>query len=132
MIPRDAILRIARPTDNLEQLARMYVEGLGFTLLSKFKSHNGFDGVILGHPQHPWHLEFTHHRGTRVGGAPTEDNLLVFYVPDREAWQKACADLAAAGFKEVAAYNEYWSQRGKTYEDVDRYRVVIENDGWRK
>ena len=132
MIPKGSVLRIARPTDNLRQLARMYVDGLGFTILSEFSGHNGFDGVILGHAHQPYHLEFTQHRGTTAGGAPTQDNLLVFYVPDRADWNKCCTALAAAGFTEVPAYNDYWNERGKTFEDVDRYRVVIENDSWRK
>jgi hypothetical protein len=131
-LPKDAVLRVARPTDRLEELKRMYVDGLGFELLSEFHGYNGFDGAILGHPRHPYHLEFTHHRGTTVGGAPTKDNLLVFYVPGDEAWRQCCSALAAAGFKEVQAYNNYWDQRGKTFEDIDRYRVVIENDTWRK
>jgi hypothetical protein len=132
MLPKDAVLRIARPTDKLQPLVRMYIDGLGFTVLSEFSGHNGFDGVILGHPAHPWHLEFTHHRGTSVGRAPTQDNLLVFYVPDRDTWQASCTAMTAAGFREVRAYNDYWDQRGKTFEDLDGYRVVIENDTWRK
>lgn len=132
MIPKEAVLRIARPTDRLAEITRMYTNGLGFQLLSKFEGHNGFDGVILGHPQHPYHLEFTHHRGTQVGYAPTQDNLLVFYVPEGNAWVSACEAMLAAGFVEVPSYNDYWDQRGRTFEDPDHYRVVVEQDTWSK
>lgn len=110
----------------------MYADGLGFERLSEFSGNNGFDGVILGHPHHPYHLEFTQHRGTPAGRAPTHDNLLVFYVPDPDTWSECCASMVAAGFIEVRAFNGYWEQRGKTFEDLDGYRVVIENDRWRK
>jgi hypothetical protein len=64
-----AILRIARPTDHLAAIAAMYATGLDFTVLAQFHDHDGFDGIILGHPQHPYHLEFTTHRGHQVGNA---------------------------------------------------------------
>ncbi len=130
MIPKESVLRVPRPTDRLDELARMYVDGLGFNVLLEVHNHAGFDGVILGHPGHPYHLEFTHHRGTVVGGAPTRDNLLVFYVPHPETWALCCSTMTEAGFKEVVSYNEYWDRLGKTFEDVDGYRVVIQNDTW--
>jgi hypothetical protein len=132
VIHPNTVIRIARPTDRLDVITTQYMKGLGFQLLSTFEDHKGFDGVILGHPQHPYHLEFTHHRGTQVGYAPTQDNLLVFYVPGHEAWRSACAAMVAAGFTEVASYNPYWDERGKTFEDADRYRIVIECDAWMK
>jgi YycE-like N-terminal domain len=73
-----AVLRIARPTDHLTAIAEMYAKGLVFTVLAQFEDHDGFDGIILGHPQSPYHLEFTTHRGHQVGKAPTQDHLLVF------------------------------------------------------
>lgn len=130
MIPRNAVLRIARPTDRLDEVSRMYVEGLGFEVLGGFTDHDGFDGVILGHPHHAYHLEFTHHAGTKVGRAPSKDHLLVFYVPEREAWAASCERMLAAGFKEMAAYNPYWDRSGRSFEDPDGYRVVIQNRDW--
>ena len=50
------ILRVARPTDNLPELLRFYRAGLGLQQLASFTAHNGFDGVMLGHPQAPYHL----------------------------------------------------------------------------
>jgi hypothetical protein len=81
-----SITRVARPTDNLAAIGEMYAGGLGLTVLAQFTDHDGFDGVVLGHPHQPYHLEFTAHRGHRVGKAPSQDHLLVFYLPDKEEW----------------------------------------------
>ena len=32
---------------------------------------------------------------------PTEDNLLVFYIPDGEEWETRVGKMTAAGWKEV-------------------------------
>jgi len=69
-----AVLRIARSTDHLAAIAEMYATGLDFIVLAQFEAHDGFDGIILGHPQQPYHLEFTTHRGHQVGKAPTHDS----------------------------------------------------------
>lgn len=127
MIPPGSTLRIARPTDHLEEISAQYINGLGFSLLGEFYDHDGFNGVIIGHDLHPYHLEFTHHLGTRVGRAPTSDNLLVFYIPQVVAWRLACEALIAAGFRPVDSYNPYWDRAGKTFEDLDGYRVVLQN-----
>lgn len=130
MIPRIAKLRVARPTDNLAQVTDMYTKGLGFKLLGSFEGHNGFDGTIIGHEQHNYHLEFTHHRGTTVGKAPTKDNLLVFYFQDPLIWDSCCKQMVAAGFMQVTSYNDYWDEVGRTFEDIDGYRVVLQNREW--
>ena len=127
---RRAKLRIARPTDNMASVVDFYRRGLGFMQLAAFEDHVGFDGVILGAPGLPYHLEFTHRRGHRVGLAPTEDNLLVFYLPDRPAWQAAVDRLGDLGAKAVASYNPYWDVQGKTFADPDGYRVVLQNADW--
>ena len=130
MIPTEAKLRIARPTDNLDKIAKMNINGLGFEKLADFKNHRGFDGIIIGHPEHIYHLEFTHHRGTLVGRAPTKDNLLIFYLSDEKQWKYCCENMNLAGFNEVDSYNPYWDEKGKTFEDMDGYRVVLQNQKW--
>lgn len=123
-------MRVARSTDHLAEITRMYVEGLGFALIGEFHGHNGFDGSIIGHPEHPYHLEFTHHHGAKVGTAPTKDNLLVFYIPDKRIWAECCGKMKAAGFRLVPAYNDYWEFTGQSFEDIDGYRVVLQNRAW--
>ncbi len=125
-----AHLRVARPTDNLTDIVKFYRDGLGFEVLYEFHDHEGFDGVMLGHKESAYHLEFTHKRGHTSGRAPTEDNLLVFYVPDETEWQKAVQRLESQGYKAVKAFNPYWDKQGKTFEDPDGYRVVLQNARW--
>lgn len=122
-----AHLRVARPTDDLQPLADMYREGLGLEEIGRFMEHDGFDGVILGRRGLGYQLEFTRQDGHTVGRAPTKDNLLVFYHPDRAGWEAACARMVAAGFSTVTSWNPYWEDLGRTFEDPDGYRVVIQN-----
>ena len=130
MIPAGITLRVARPTDQLQAVVAFYRDGLGFSQLSSFAAHNGFDGVILGHPAAPWHLEFTHQPGHTVGRAPTQDNLLVFYIPDQAAWEAARDRLIAFGAVPVHSYNPFWDDAGVTFEDPDGYRIVLQNGAW--
>jgi len=125
-------MRVARPTDNLAAIAKMYVKGLGFDVLTEFEDHRGFDGVILGHPKQPYHIEFTSQRGHEVGKAPTRDHLLIFYVPDKNDWEAGCEQMISAGFREMPSYNPYWDLQGRTFEDIDGYRVVLQNAAWTK
>jgi hypothetical protein len=124
-------MRVVRPSDNLATIAEMYAKGLGFAVLGEFKDHRGFDGVILGHPWQPYHIEFTSHQGHKVGKAPTKDHLLVFYIPEKADWEANCAQMISAGFREVPSYNPYWDVQGKTFEDIDGYRVVLWNAAFR-
>jgi len=124
------ILRVARPTDRLDQVLRFYIEGLGLHILYRFEDHDGFDGVMVGMPGEAYHFEFTHHRGHSVGCAPTQDNLIVFYLPKQLEWQQAIKRMNAAGYKPVKSYNPYWDNKGVTFEDPDGYRVVLQNEAW--
>ena len=123
-------MRVARPTDNLDAVTRFYREGLGLAELARFEDHDGFDGVILGLPGAPYHLEFTHARGHRVGRAPTADHLLVFYLPDENQWLAAIARLTTLGHRPVPSFNPYWDKQGRTFEDPDGYRVVLQQAAW--
>ena len=123
-------LRVARPTDDLAGLAAMYREGLGLRVLGEFADHDGFDGVMLGRPGCPWHLEFTTRRGHAAGGAPSPEHLLVLYLPDRDEWQRRAEAMRSAGFTEVPPDNPYWSRHGATFADPDGYRVVLQNAPW--
>ena len=125
-----AHVRIARPTNDLAALKTFYCEGLGFGVLYEFAGHDGFDGLMLGLDSHHYHLEFTKKEGHDAGRAPTQDNLMVFYLADHAAWQAALDRMAAAGYEPVASFNMYWDVKGKTFQDPDGYRVVLQNDTW--
>lgn len=127
-----AHLRVARPTDLMETVVRFYRDGLGMEILGQFLDHDGFDGVMVGYPGAAYHLEFTNKAGHRVGRAPTQDNLLVIYLPDPAQWNAAIARLENAGYQPVPSFNPYWDKQGKTFEDPDGYRVVLQNASWGK
>jgi catechol 2,3-dioxygenase-like lactoylglutathione lyase family enzyme len=124
------VLRVARATDDLDGLLPFYRDGLGLGVLYRFEDHDGFDGVMLGRTGAPYHFEFTRARGHGVGKAPTRDNLLVFYLPEEDAWRAAVARMRDAGFAPVPAFNPYWDRDGVTFEDPDGYRVVLQRAAW--
>lgn len=125
-------IRIARPTDQLELIVLMYREGLGLEVLGSFYDHDGFDGIMLGHPGEHYHLEFTSKEGHRAGKAPTKENILVFYIEDKNEWKYQCEKMTFAGFNKVDSFNPYWDKDGCTFEDADGYRVVLQNSAWNK
>lgn len=128
-IPK-AHLRIARPTRALAPLLAFYRDGLGFELLGSFEDHDGFSGVMLGHEGAGYHLEFTVEGDVDPGRAPSREHLLVFYLPDADAWRAACARLEAQGFAAVEPHKPYWAARGRNYEDPDGYGVILQNSDW--
>ncbi|HZJ55683.1 MAG TPA: VOC family protein [Myxococcaceae bacterium] len=129
-MPSVPVVRVARPSDDLRALLPFYCDGLGLEILGSFVDHQGFDGVMLGRPGAPYHLELTHQRGHPVGRAPSRDHLLVFYLPDRSQWTQAVQRMRAAGFEPVPSYNPYWDREGTTFEDPDGYRIVLQCGAW--
>jgi catechol 2,3-dioxygenase-like lactoylglutathione lyase family enzyme len=125
-----ATLRVARSTNRMAQIKAFYVEGLGLAELAAFEDHAGFDGIVLGAPLAPYHLEFTHQRGRPSAAAPDPESLLVFYLPDGGEWQAAVDRLRAFGATVVASENPYWDTHGVTFEDPDGFRVVLQKAAW--
>lgn len=123
-------LRIARATDDLAAVVQFYRDALGFEMLGEFQNHDGFDGVMLGHKNAAYHLEFTRQAGHTVGRAPNPECLLVFYLPDETEWRAAIDRLEQASHTAVPAFNPYWDLRGRTFEDPDGWRVVLWNGKW--
>ncbi len=120
-------VRIARPTDRLSEVVQFYTEGLGLAKLGGFEDHDGYDGVFIGLPGAGYHLEFT----ARVAGspcpAPSEDNLLVLYIPDRARIERIARRLEVMGYPPVAPENSFWLDQGITIADPDGWRVVLMN-----
>ena len=115
---------------DLAKSLRMYCDGLGWRVLGEFADHDGFDGAMVGDADASYHFEFTVKRADGAAPAPTTEDLVVLYLPILQEWQRTCASLVAAGFVEVASTNPYWSARGKTFQDPDGYRIVLENATW--
>ena len=119
-------IRVARPTDRLDELRRFYCEGLGLEELGGFDDHDGYKGVFVGLPETDLHLEFTSHVDGSPCPAPSADNLLVFYVGSVEARDAVAAQLGALGVGSVAPENPYWEAvAALTFEDPDGWRVVL-------
>jgi catechol 2,3-dioxygenase-like lactoylglutathione lyase family enzyme len=119
-------LRIARPTNNLSALQDFYVNALGLQVIGSFADHAGYDGIMLGHPEYSWHLEFTKQHGVIFPRAPTKEHLLVFYFPVQEEWEAAVTAVEVNGGVRVESENPYWDVKGVTFEDPDGYRVVLQ------
>ena len=117
-------VRIARPTDKLEEVVRFYSKGLGLKILTSFQEHAGYSGFILGLPGAEYQLEFTHHKRGSPCPVPTQDNLLVLYLSDRKAVDQIAARLEGMGHHPVSPENPYW-KKGVTVEDPDGWRVVL-------
>ena len=76
------------------------------------------------------HFEFTISHVHPVPATPTKEDLVVFYIPSRAEWDAACSKMLAAGFLPTASFNPYWDLRGRTFEDHDGYRTVLQNAAW--
>lgn len=118
-------VRIARPTDHLDDVVAFYRDGLGLTEIGSFRGHDGYDGVMLGLPGVGYHLEFTRHEHGSPGAAPGKDNLLVLYLPEPGAVEAVAARLESKGHKSVEPENPYWKANSITFEDPDGWRVVL-------
>jgi len=121
------VIRVARGTNDFGPIRRFYCAGLGLEELERFEDHDGFDGILLGRRGWPYHLEFTIERGQTAPRSSSADQLLAFYLPDASVWKAAVDRLVAAGFLPVAAGNPYWDRNGKTFEDPEGFRVVLQN-----
>jgi hypothetical protein len=58
--------------------------------------------------------------------APTRDNLLVLYLPNREIINFKIQRLEALGYAAVSPANPYcWEGKSVTVEDPDGWRLVL-------
>lgn len=119
-------VRVARPTDRLEEVVRFYRDGLGLPELGRFQGHSGYDGVLLGLPGSEYHLELTSHVDGSPCPAPSADNLLVLYLDGRQAALAATARLEGMGYPAVEPDNPYWDGRSITVADPDGWRIVLD------
>ena len=124
------ILRVARPTNDLATLRSFYCDGAGFSVLASFSGHEGFDGLVLGYPEAPWHLELLNEISVAASPAEGPEHLLVLYMPEQSEWQTAVDRMHRHGYEPVAANNPYWDVAGMTFEDPDGYRLVFQNRAW--
>ncbi|MCP1493229.1 putative glyoxalase superfamily protein PhnB [Peribacillus frigoritolerans] len=122
-----AQIRVARPTDQLKKVVNFYCEGLGLKKIGSFEGHEGYDGIMIGLPDSSYHLEFTQHNDGSPCPAPSKDNLLVFYIPERKTIEEITNRLKGMGYEQVSPENPYWEKSGVTIEDPDGWRIVLMN-----
>lgn len=119
-------LRVARHTDQLEDVVAFYRDGLGLPEIGRFRDHDGYDGVFLDIPATGAHLELT--AGGRHGApTPHPESLLVLYVGDDAGVQAIAARI---GTEPVSPANPYWAAHGLMFEDPDGFRVVLVPERW--
>lgn len=118
-------VRIARATNNLAEVLKFYRDGLGLKELASFNDHQGYSSVMLGLPGRLCHLEFT----LKIDGErlppPNADDLLVLYIPEKQAIGRLVVKLGAMGFFPVSPANPYWEDKGVTIADPDGWHVVL-------
>jgi catechol 2,3-dioxygenase-like lactoylglutathione lyase family enzyme len=119
-------VRFARHTDQLDEIARFYRDGLGLPEIGRFSGHAGYDGVFLELPGTDAHLEFTT-GGEHAAPKPHPESLLVLYLGDDETVARA---LASSGASPVVPANPYWASNGVTIEDPDGFCVVLVPSVW--
>ncbi len=126
-------LRLSRPTNNLENVLRFYCDGLGFEVLDRYEAQQGWDGLIIGHRDWPYQLEFSRRRdGSVVPLAPTPEHSVVFCIEDHDFWEKTLQSLFEAGFTQVTPPQLYADSGVASYEDPDGYRLILVQGRWKK
>lgn len=119
--------RIARPTNNLAAIRQFYHQGLDLPVVGEFSGHEGYDGLMLGLPDGPHHLEFTAFKDPIALPLPTKEHLLVFYFDTPDKYKAANERLQQLGYLPVTPENPYWASKSFSYEDPDKWRVVLFN-----
>jgi catechol 2,3-dioxygenase-like lactoylglutathione lyase family enzyme len=124
-------LRIARPTRNLAQAERFWVDGLQLDVLYRAAPDTDSNHALLmvGWHDAAWHLELIEDPDEETPPSPTEEDLLVLYLGgpiDHDVIER----LLAAGGERVPSHNPYWDQWGVTLQDPDGYRLVLSHRSW--
>lgn len=116
--------RVARHTNQLDEIRRFYTTIFEFEILGEFKNHNNYDGIFIGKPHFDWHLEFTtsnedanHHFD--------EDDCLVFYPQNQQEYDAIIENLEKFKLKPIKAKNPYWNENGITILDPDGFHIII-------
>jgi catechol 2,3-dioxygenase-like lactoylglutathione lyase family enzyme len=123
------MVRIARPTLDLERTRSFYEDVVGLAVIATFTDHDGFDGVIFALWKRRVQLELVR---SPHGDAPTpgvEDALVVYHRSADDA-DVAVTRLRTAGAPEIPrddpALNPYWPQTGaRVFVDPDGYRLIV-------
>jgi catechol 2,3-dioxygenase-like lactoylglutathione lyase family enzyme len=118
-------VRIARPTDKLDEVLDFYCRDLGLPELYRTAAH-GYQVVMVGLPGDKYHLEFTSNADGSPGRAPSDENLLVFYFATANQMYDVVARLGESGHQPVGLDNPWWRENGAiAFADPDNWRIVL-------
>lgn len=117
-------LRMARHTNNLEEIESFYVDLLGFERLGGFQKHNNYDGVFIGKSGLDWHFEFTQSE-VKANHIFDEDDVIVLYPKTISDYDELIKRLLQKDIAVIEAVNPFWNENGKMIQDPDGYRIVI-------
>ena len=114
-------LRIARHTDQLDEVVAFYRDRVGFPEIGRFRGHDGYDGVFLEIPGTGAHLEFTT-GGGQHGPDPHPESLLVLYVDSQDEFDAIAERLTQT---RVSPANPYWERNARAYTDPDGFQILL-------
>ena len=117
-------LRVARHTNNLENIKSFYANILGLEILGGFENHNNYDGIFIGKPSENWHLEFTKSK-EKINISCNEEDYLVFYPENQLEYEQILKNIEANKIKFITSKNLYWNENGKIILDPDGFGVII-------
>ncbi|MBF4691631.1 VOC family protein [Fusibacter ferrireducens] len=117
-------VRFARHAKALEPLLHFYCNLLGLKVISEFKDHNGYTGVILSCDHCNWEIEFTISSNCPNHKAD-EDDLIVFKYDDKVQYGLVLERLRKEKYLEFAPKNPFWEDNGKLFRDPEGYGIVI-------
>ena len=118
-------MRVARPTNDIEQVVIFWSQVVGLKVLSRFVNHDGYDGAILGYPYTGWELEVTHHSSGMPLPAPTDEDIIALYL-NRDEADKIIDRLCRAGHPQMKHPNPYWQAMGASvHTDPDGYTLIV-------
>ncbi|MEU9478008.1 VOC family protein [Streptomyces sp. NPDC048191] len=119
-------VRFARPTAKYDDVLAFYRDVLGLPVLAQWRGHQGYDGIVLGLPGTPVHMELLQHGEPPRIPEPHPENQLVLYLRGPEAVAVAARRLADHGHDPVPSANPYWPEHGAlAFEDPDGWLVVL-------
>ncbi|WEO99609.1 VOC family protein [Streptomyces sp. FXJ1.172] len=115
-----------RPADRALRVLIFYRDVLGLPVLAQWRGHQGYDGIVLGLPGTPVHMELLQHGAPPRIPDPHPENQLVLYLRGPEAVAVVARRLTEHGHSPVPSANPYWPQHGAVlFEDPDGWLVVL-------
>lgn len=118
------ILRIARHTNKIKELAAFYTTIIGLKITGHFEQHEGYDGIFLGKDEQQWELEFTTSEEP-IHSKYDEDDLVVFYPESQEEYDTILSRIHMHHLEISKAKNPYWNANGILIHDPDGFGVII-------